>query len=61
MKKRKFAAWFFGLWAIFWVYEFAVRNFNPSSVDIAIRRDLIILFPLAGIASIYLIYKMTRA
>lgn len=56
--KKKFAAWFFGLWAIFWVYEFLVRNFNPEA---NIRIDLMLLLPTLGLISLYFIYRMIKA
>ncbi len=57
-KKRKFVVWFFSLWAIYWVYEFVVRNISPEA---NIRVDLMVVFPVLILLSLYFIYHMIKA
>jgi len=57
-KRRKFVVWFFSLWAIYWVYEFIVRNVSPEA---NIRVDLMLLLPTLGLISLYFIYRMIKA
>jgi hypothetical protein len=57
-KRRKFVVWFFSLWAIYWVYEFIIRNIGP---EVNIRIDLLLLLPALGLVSLYFIYGMIKA
>lgn len=56
--KRKFIYFLIAIWVAYGIWEYAVRHFSPEA---NIRVDLLFLYPLLGILSVYFIYKILKS